>query len=83
MRSKEKMYGFPEYLWSPSSFEWGGLYSHNLLMEGIRDNNDYTPEQLVRIAADTREKDRLYQYHCQKALRANNHCRVSGKKQPE
>jgi hypothetical protein len=40
-------------------------------MEGIRDNNDYTPEQLVQITADNREKDRLYQYHYQKALRAN------------
>lgn len=25
MRSKEKMYEFPERLWLPSSFEWGGL----------------------------------------------------------
>jgi hypothetical protein len=39
-------------------------------MEGIRANEDYTPELQKKIAADTKAKDQLYQYQFQKALRA-------------
>jgi hypothetical protein len=40
-------------------------------MEGIRDNQDYTPEQMENIIADRKARDAEYQVRYQKSLRAN------------
>lgn len=73
MCSRQLSYGLSgQTLWARDSFEWDGLCGHNPLVEAIRaDDMDFTAEELEEIAAAVKEKDRLYQYQYQRALRAN------------
>ena len=44
------------------SFEWADLCSHGALIEGVDEDIGLTPDELEKIAAATKETDRLYQY---------------------
>lgn len=71
----EKTYGLaPMCPWDRDAFEWLGLCSHSPLHEAIPCRNgemDLTPQQLEDIDRITKEKNALYQYEYQRALRAN------------
>lgn len=68
-----KSYGLGDICpWPRDTFQWSGLCSHNPLIEGIRSNEhdlDFTAEQLQQMAAQIKEKNRLYQVSYQKILR--------------
>ena len=62
MRSTSKDYGIGFCCpWPRDSFTYGGLCSHNPLFEKVNGNFGLSAEQLEALAADTKEKTRLYQ----------------------
>ncbi|GAM40676.1 heat shock protein [Talaromyces pinophilus] len=75
MRRRTSLYGL-EYTrpWPQDLFEWDGLCTHSPLVEGFGPGEadpSFTSEELERIAARTREKNRQYQFTYQRELRAN------------
>ncbi|KAG5799933.1 hypothetical protein H9Q69_001027 [Fusarium xylarioides] len=59
MKSYEKDYHMGDYCpWPLESFTYHGLCSHSALLEGAVGRLDLTPEQLIAIAAELREKKR-------------------------
>ena len=61
MRSKDKDYRMGACCpWPRDSYRYGGLCSHNALLEGVNGNFDLSAEQLEAVAADIKEKNRLY-----------------------
>ncbi|OAL22130.1 hsp72-like protein [Fonsecaea nubica] len=75
MKSTEKDYSYGDFCpWPRQSFQYGGLCSHNALLEGVGGNEkdlDFTPEELEEIDAAVKEKNRLYQNDYGRELRAN------------
>lgn len=66
MQSENKDYGMSSCCpWPRDSFSYGGLCSHNSLLEMVAGNFDLSGEQLDIIAAEIKEKNRVYQanYH--------------------
>lgn len=62
MHSTSKDYGIGSCcLWPRDSFSYLGLCSHNALLEMVLGDFDLSAEQLEALAADIREKNRLYQ----------------------
>jgi hypothetical protein len=57
-------------LWPLSSFSYTGLCSHNPLAEGVHANLDLSAEQLETIAAEIKEKNRIYQANYHRTQRA-------------
>lgn len=65
-KSTAKQYGMGECCpWPRESFEYGGLCTHSSLTEAIASDFDLSPEELEKISAMIKEKNRLYQqqYH--------------------
>lgn len=61
MKSKVKDYGLGICCpWPRDSFSYGGLCSHNALLEMVAGDFDLSGEQLEVIAAEIKEKNRLY-----------------------
>lgn len=54
------------------SFSYGGLCSHNALIKMVVGNFDLSDEQLEAIAAEIKEKNRLYQANYYQHLRAQD-----------
>lgn len=72
MHSRDKSYGFGNLCpWPRDSFKWNGLCSHSPLLELVRGDFDFTPEQLEEFAAAAKEKSRVYLLLYAQALRAN------------
>ena len=74
MYHSNRLYGFGNICpWSRDQFEYGGLCSHNALSEGIRSGEDFdfSEQELENMAAEIKEKNRLYQIQYQRDLRAN------------
>ncbi|KAL8959735.1 MAG: hypothetical protein Q9183_005587, partial [Haloplaca sp. 2 TL-2023] len=57
------------YPWSPSTLLWGGLCSHNPLVEGVEGSFHLTPEELADIDEKIREKIKKYGILYQKQQR--------------
>jgi rubrerythrin len=58
--------------WKREAFTYGGLCSHNALTEMVCGNFDLTREQLEAIAAEVREKNRLYHIDYYQKMRAED-----------
>ncbi|CAN9350910.1 unnamed protein product [Alternaria alternata] len=67
MKSTDKDYGMASCCpwFGKGLFTYGGLCSHNTLLEMVCGNFDVTPEEREAIAAKVKEKNRIYQanYH--------------------
>jgi len=73
MKSKVKDYGMHICCpWPRDSFSYGGLCSHNALTEMVAGNFDLSGEQLEAIAAEIKEKNRLYQAKYSQDLKAKD-----------
>lgn len=73
-KNPEKDYGFTGLFPWPRSdydFDYQGLCSHSPFLEDVPGDLDLSPEQLEKIAAAVKEKNRQYQIEYQKNLRAN------------
>lgn len=55
--------------WSRKSFPYRGLCSHNAMLETVAGNFDLTPEQIEAIAAEVKEKNRLYHVEYYKKMK--------------
>ncbi len=74
MRSKDKDYGMGACCpWPRGSYRYGGLCSHNALLEKVAGNFDLSPEQLDAVAADIKEKNRLYRKQYNKQYGSNHY----------
>jgi hypothetical protein len=77
MKSRTKDYGCVDLCpWDRDRLEWHGLCSHNPLHEDVSDNFDLSAEQLEAIAAEVKEKNRVYQAEYGAAQRARSPERV-------
>lgn len=73
MKSEDKDYGMSTCCpWPRDSFSYRGLCSHNALLERISGNFDLSGEQLEAIAAEIKEKNRVYQANYHQLERALN-----------
>lgn len=75
MNSCTKFYGFNAslLLWPRDLYEWHGLCSHSPLLEALIGvgSDDFTPQQLIDMAATTKENQRLKDQRIKLALRTN------------
>lgn len=73
MHHREKAYSYGDNCpWARELFEYEGLCSHNALLEPFNTGGKhFTEEQLEEMAAETHERNRLYQIEYQRNLRAN------------
>lgn len=58
--------------WPRDSYSYGGLCSHDALLEMVAGDFDLSAEQLEAIAADIKEKNRLYQANYYQNLNAQD-----------
>jgi hypothetical protein len=74
MWSKDVMYSFPinETWWSPASFQYRGLSSHNPLIEGIEVNDQLSEDQLIEMDRVRKEKEEKQQQKWFEQLRVHN-----------
>ena len=71
MRSKEKDYNMGACCpWKREEFTYHGLCSHNAMIEMILGDFDLTGEQLEHIAAEVKEKNRLYHINYYQNMKA-------------
>lgn len=73
MKSQNKDYGMSEFCpWSRDSFSYRGLCSHNPLSDAIAGDFNLTSEALEAIAAETKEKLRVYNAEHHQNFRARS-----------